>query len=174
MKKPKVVLKNIVTFRGIEGIGVNADVYINDVKCMFMIDAADGSPYDYDIYDMVSTKVQKNIKLLEEYIKTLPPHEYKLNGKQVLIEMDMDMFLNEIIIKQEQEKERRKIERMYKNYIIFGIEGADKYKRMKLPKPVAECPPVYLQSIVRTIKTKHCTNGETIWNTNLKALGVSI
>ena len=42
MKEPKVTLKKIKTFLGIEGYGVNADVYITGKIACTEIDSGDG------------------------------------------------------------------------------------------------------------------------------------
>ena len=74
MKKPNVQLKNVKTFRGMEGIGINADLYINGVKCLFVIDDANGGgmTYEENIRHKDPELVKANIKLMDNYIATLP------------------------------------------------------------------------------------------------------
>ena len=42
MTEPKVTIKNLKSFRGMEGYGFNADIYVNGVKSMFAMDGGNG------------------------------------------------------------------------------------------------------------------------------------
>ena len=58
--------------------------------------------------------------------------------------------------------------------ILFGVPNADRYSYIDFKQPLTKVPTMLLQSNVNKIIAKHCTNGEVILNTNLKALGIAI
>jgi len=87
MKKPRVEMKNVKTFRGREGEGFNATLYINGQKSAFVFDDASGGPYNYEVYDNVS------FAELNFYVNSLPD----LNTEYGKIKMNMDVFLWEYI-----------------------------------------------------------------------------
>ncbi len=175
MKKPKVVLKNIKTFRGMEGYGMNADVFINNVKCLFVMDAANGGQYDYEENITGDTaKVIKNIKLLKDYIETLPEEKYDMGGKEYSMKIDMDMYLDNVLNEQERVKNEKKMLNLSKSAILIGVPDASTYSYIKTKIPLFNIPTAQLQKYVDNVKQKHCTDDKVILNTNLTALGITI
>ena len=66
----KTELKNLKFFRGMEGQGFNADLWINGVKCIFIIDEGNGGCFNYQPYTYNNPKadvVKANIELLEKH-----------------------------------------------------------------------------------------------------------
>lgn len=172
MNKPKVKLKNVKTFRGMEGIGINANVWINGVKCMFVYDGGDGGEMQFDenIAHENPYLITKNIKLLDDYIAQLPPIEIN----NTTIKADLSSFIDELLAEQEKKKNEAKIIKLFKDSIVFGVPNSGSYSYLKQKVPLSEFPVAKLQQAVMSIKTKYCTKGEEILNTNLSALGVTI
>ena len=170
MKEPNVQLKNVKTFEGHEGLGINADVWINGLKCMHLYDSAMGGEYEYTYFTYNNPKagqVRENIALLEAYIKTLPPEVTIMNDREFTLDVDMDMFLNEIYEKMQMEKKMKKS-------ILVGVPNATVYEVYGWKNtPLANIPVPSLQKAVDDLKSQ-CTGGKVILNTNLETLGVTL
>lgn len=172
MKAPNVQLKNVKTFRGMEGYGVNVDIHIDGLKCLLAVDEGNGGEMYFQEYSL-DKDVKSKIKELEDYIETLPQVELELyNGKKTMIKVDLEWFINELLIKKDKEKAEKKMLKLFETAIVFGIPNANTYYHIKYPKPLLTYPIQYLQSQVNAIKAKHCTNGVQILNNNLEALGI--
>jgi len=188
MKKPQVVLKNIKTFKGMEGYGLNADIYINGMKCMFVIDSANGGEFDYSDYshnNPQAGQMKANIKLLTDYIANLPEEPliindkpYMKDGQVVMMKTNMDMYINDILVKQEEQKAEEKFEKaklkMQVHSFLFGVPNAKEYRYIKYGKPLSAFEKGNLQQVYNAVKVKYCINNIVILNTNLKALGLTI
>jgi hypothetical protein len=186
MKTPNVELKGIKTFRGNEGYGFNATIYVNGVKCMFVIDDANGGCYNYESFIYKNSNadlVKENIKLLNEYIKTLPEQPmvfdgkpYKKDGKIVMLKPDMDSFIDEILnkelIKKEKEKLLKKMLKLQNTSIIYGIPNSEQFSYIQWNKPLKDLPIQILQNKITDIVNKFCKNGIVILNTNLNELNL--
>ena len=99
-------VKNVKTFIGTEGHGFNANLYCDGKKVAFVIDSAHGGCYDYEwVSDAARVKA-------EAHVKTLPGVE--MYGTK--LEMDMDIFMSELIDAYE---EKKQITRMKKTYVVF-------------------------------------------------------
>lgn len=172
MTEPKVVLKNVRMFRGMEGYGLNADVYINGVKCTFVIDSGDGGCMDYE--DVQTPAAKANLKLLNDYIKTLPPETCTDFGKPFTIKIDLDTYINNVLVRQDNEKQHKKMEKLYNSAIVFGVPNADKYQYLNFKRPLKEVPTMLLQRKVNEVQLTYCKKGVKILNTNFGELGISI
>ena len=80
MRKPNVQLKKLSFFEGHDGYGMNADIWIDGVKCMHVYDGAFGGCYEYTENRDGSNpdkdeKVKQYIADLNAYIDTLPEKE---------------------------------------------------------------------------------------------------
>lgn len=172
MNKPKVELKNVKTFRGMEGFGLNADIYINGVKCLLVIDEGCGGEFLY--YENIEHKnpelVKANIELLDNYIATLPAKTYG----SMTIEIDRDIFIDNILAEQENEKNRKKMVKLMETAILIGVPNTDRYSYFRQKLPLAKFPKSTLQSFINSIKDKHCKDGVVILNTNLQKLGIIV
>jgi hypothetical protein len=170
MKKPKVVLKNVRTFEGHDGLGLNADVWIDGVKCMHLYDGAYGGEYEYTYLAHGAkepAKVLSLIKNLEDYVKSLPAEEWDFHGKKMSIDPNMDTFLNEIY-------ESMQLEKKMKRAILVGIPNGTSYQRISWTgKALSAVPLGALQMTVNSLKKK-LKAGEVILNTNLETLGVKV
>ena len=178
MKEPRVQLKNVKTFRGMEWHGLNADVWINGVKCLFWIDSGDGDCYSYEenITHKNPELVEKNIQLLKDYVATLPPKKYDggLSGKPFEVKYTLDMYLDDVLVKQDIEKQKKKMRKLFNTSIVFGVEGGNSYRHMNFKNELKNVPLAILQSQVDRIVKDHLEVGETIFNDNLEELGVKL
>jgi hypothetical protein len=170
MTEPRVELKRVKFFRGNEGYGLNADIWINGIKCLFAIDSANGGCMDYDRYGNTEV-VKANVKLLEDYIASLPKDE---DGFAI----EMDEYINNVHLKQEEAKlkikNEKKMLKLFETAIVFGIVDENKYRYLQYNKPLKEFDTNNLQTIVNTAVKKFCVDGVVILNTNLKQLGITV
>jgi len=100
-----VELKKIHLFKGHDGYGLSAEIWINGINCMAVFDDARGGQFEYHPYTINTpnaAQIKANIKLLEKHIKSLP--KVKSTIDDFLFNMDMDMFINQLLEKQEKEK----------------------------------------------------------------------
>jgi len=181
MNKPTVVLKSLKTFMGMEGHGFNVDVWINGVKCIFVIDDANGGCFNYQPYTYNNPKaelVKANIKLLENYIDSLPESPLEINGvpferdgEVVMMKPDMDTFINDLIIEMDVAKEEKKKLNLMKKAILVGKPNAKQYSYYDYKRELSTVPSPILQQHIDGYRTK-LKNGEVILNTNLAELGV--
>ena len=167
-------LKNVRPLRGREGLGFNATLYINGLKCLFIIDSGNGGGYNYQIAEGVMDKgiVELYVRQLKAYIRTLPP-ETKTYGNRIHTnEIDMDMYIARLVVQAEEEKKLNKMSKLFTNAIIFGHPDEPNYHTCDFKRPLSILPKGYLQSQVDRIVQTCCRNGVKIFNNNLKELGI--
>lgn len=171
--KVDVKLKNIKTFRGHDGQGLNADIFINGLKCMHVFDAAYGGCFDYTNYTHNNPKeeqVKANIKYLEEYINILP--EKVFSDTAVTVKMNLDMFVDELFQKCEDEKFLHNLKKNEIDHVIYGLPSGDGYFIRKYRTPLSEIPLPYLIAELNKIKINDFKKGYIFFNTNFKELGI--
>ncbi len=183
MEKPIVVLKKVKTFQGSDGYGLNAEVYINGVYCTFVIDSGNGSCFDYQHNfrlgsDNHNTMIRERIKLLEDYIATLPNIVTDLGGDEPFsYKQDLDSYINQLVddIRNAKEKIKfeKKIAKLFETAIVIGIPDSDKRQFYRQEKPLSTIRIDILQSYVNNIVKTKCVGNVQILNTNLKALGIT-
>ena len=175
MKEPNVQLKNVKYFTGMEGQGFNAVAYINGVKCLIIIDDAQGGCYTYRMYGFTD-EIKQNVQLLDEYIYSLPDITNVFGETTITIRPDRDIYFSEKLTQQEQEKENRKklkkIEKQCNTAIVFGKPNDNFYQYLNFKQPLSDINPAILQLRVQEIQKKYCKDGVVIFNNNLKSLGV--
>jgi len=173
MNKPTVVLKNVQTFRGHDGQGLNADIWINGIKCMSFHDDAYGGGGEYHNYTYNNPKaeqVKANIKLLEDYLKTLPEKDYG----DFKCKYDMDMFVDELFNEIEKAKHQKKLVKLMQTSFLFGKPNANGYSYIQYKQPLASLPKPYLESELAKYMQKYCKDGVVLLNTNIKELGLVV
>jgi len=166
MTEPKVTIKNLKSFRGMEGYGFNADIYVNGVKSMFAMDGGNGGQFDYEV-----VKGQEaNVRLVKDYVKSISKR-----GEDSDIELDMyiatkvDQYENDKL----KAKNERKMAKLMAEAIVFGVPDGDGYRCFNFKKPLSNVPVIVLQSCVNGAK-KAMTEGEVFLNKNLEQLGVKL
>lgn len=130
---------------------------------MHVYDSANGGYYEYTDYvynNPKADKVRTNIQLLNEYIKTLEPRLYGEHSIKVDVDMIVDDLFNVF-----QEKKLKKN--------LVGIPNANEYTMFTFKTTLDLIPKVTLQKQLNLIKTKHCTNGKVILNTNLETYNIN-
>lgn len=166
MKEPVVTIKNLKSFRGMEGYGFNADIYVNGVKSMFAMDGGNGGQIDYEV-----VKGQEaNVQLVKDYVKSISKR-----GDDSDMELDIyiagkvDEFEN-LKLKAKNEK---KLAKLMAEAIVIGVPDADSYRFFNFKKPLSSVPVIVLQSCVDGAK-KVMREGEVFLNKNLTQLGVKL
>ena len=172
MKAPKVVLKNIKTFEGMEGYGLNADIWINGVKCLRVIDEGNGGEFLYrPVYgEKNKTIIETNVNLLENYIKTLSPFKSPIDGME--FPMDMDLFVDQILGEQEKQRWDKKFKKMQETAFLVGKPNSDRYIKHQFKRPLKTIPLELLKIKYQFILRNDCRDGMVFLNTNLKELGL--
>ena len=182
MNKPTVVLKSLKTFMGMEGHGFNVDVWINGVKCIFVIDDANGGCFNYQPYTYNNPQaelVKANVQLLEDYIKSLPEYPMVINGEPymrdgevVMMKPDMDTFIDDYINALQKAKEEKKLVKLMQTSFLFGVPNGSGYQYVQYRKPLASIDKKYLQTELVKFKAKYCKGNVQLLNTNLTELGL--
>lgn len=157
----EVTLKKVKTFDGREGIGLNAEVYVNGEKCFYYIDQADGGiSYKVPIYN------KELYKKLEEYAASLPKE--KLEDFE--IQPDIDTLVNKAFEAYELEKSDKKMMKKTESHIVLssgkGEYAYAKWGNLGLQK-VIEAWPEKLKEKIVSMKNKY--PGWKLLNTNIPA-----
>lgn len=107
-------VKNIKTFRGRDGLGVNCSLYKDGKRIGTVDDMANGGQYDYGLIN------DEWIKLME-HVRTLPPVEF--HGS-TLEHLNPDMFIGDLINDALEDKD---LKRACKTKTIITVKDADGY-----------------------------------------------
>jgi len=168
--KDQVTLKKLKFHKGHDGDGFNADLYIRGKRVATVYDGAYGGGFEYHICRDKDGDFERNKVLFQElkdHIKTLP------NIKSAFfddgLEMDMDLFIDELIQDIEKEKNKKKLDKLMVNSICYGVPNSGSYRYMTFKLPLSEIKLKYsgtLKARVLEIQSK-LKKGEVIFNTNL-------
>ena len=179
MKKPKIELKNVKHFEGHDGMtGLNADIYINGVKCLHVHDAAFGGCFDYYDYAHNSKdpeKVKSLIKEFDTYLATLPEETVYINDdpkRPFNIKMDRDWMVSKLEGEWAKKRMEAKMKKQMITKILVGVPDGETYSYYDFKKPLSSFATLPLQNAVNRIKAQ-LKKDEVILNTNLQALGVT-
>lgn len=173
MNKPSIELKKVKTFRGMEGYGLNAEVYVNGIKACFVIDEGNGGEMRFDqVYDRAS------MELLEKYAKSIPQTPLEVNGKPymrdgkvVMMDTTVAELIDDAFDEIQKKKEEAKLVKKFANHLVWGVPGAAQYAQVKYNVPLAAIPAAQLQAAVDKWKATF-KKDERFFNTNLKTLGI--
>lgn len=171
MTAPKVELKCIKYHEGMEGQGFNADLWINGVNCMHVRDNGNGGEMDSHDNTYNNPKadiVRANIKLLDEYIAALPDYVFpaREGQRELRIKIDLAIFVEELLNKITEEKNKKKLLKLQIDHIIWGKPNGSSYMTMKLSKPLSEYDPTVFAGFIKMAKEKHFKAGDVFLNTN--------
>lgn len=175
--KVNVQLKNIKTFQGNETDGLNADIYINGLKCLHIHDSGNGGECDYQSYEYNNKKceqIKANIKALSEHIETLPDYQIFTDHPEIKIRMTLDLFVDSLLKKRENEKILRNLKAKEVDHVIYGYHNGDKYYLQKYKIPLSQIPTAILIAELNKIKVNNFKEGYVFFNTNLKELGIDV
>lgn len=175
MKEPKIDFKNVKTFQGMEGVGINADLYINGVKCYFIYDSGDGGELNFqDIIKGDITKIQFNKMLLDEYIKSLPKKKWNIGGKEKFYPVTLEDYINDKIVEWDEQKRKKafkkKTQKLFNTCIVFGVPDSGTYQYLNYKKPLSSFPKPFLENQIENVQKKYCNGDVQILNTNLQQL----
>ena len=109
------------------------------------------------------------LKQAEEYCLSLP----KVRVEEYDFEYDMNLvhFIDDLINKELEKKEQKKLEKKMINSIMWGKPKGYSYSQVKFKVPLAEV--TNLQTYVDKYK-KEFKEGEVFLNTNLESLGIKL
>lgn len=170
----KLELKNIKTFRGREGYGLNADLLVNGQKVCFVRDAGDGGEFSYDIYGTTDEERKTNratLQLVEGYAKSLPKRPLG-HGMEGEFQPDLATLIDDLFEEKESAKEKKKMEKKMANTIMWGVPNGTTYKQVKFKMNFVPAHAPQLQKYIDEKVKPNLKEGEVIFNTNLQALGV--
>lgn len=164
-EEPKIVLKKVKTFRGREGYGLNAEVYLNGHKVCFFMDAADGGEPRYEIIDEV------RFDAFKKYAANLPKRLVTTVGEPWHLEVKIDQLIDDVYNTMQKEKAFAKMKKKFSFAIIFGKLTGNAYTEVKFKKPLSEIPTDKLQATVDKYKAMF-EEGDVFFNDNFKALKI--
>jgi hypothetical protein len=129
MKTPIITVKKLQTFRGHDGVGVNADIYVDGVLIGYFHDGAYGGEPEFDsIRDDI--RAIAKIKDIETYVKTLPMKDIdpeKIFGKPMLIKQDIYTLMDDAVNDAIGKKADQKNDKVKMKAIMYGIPSASNY-----------------------------------------------
>lgn len=185
MKKFKLVLKNVKFHQGREGHGVNADVWINGIKCLHVYDDGNGGCLDIDILSLNninSERIKLLVAELSAYVNSIPEKPMEFNGENLkddngkvrMSKTSLEDFINERLYEYEKQQEAKKMGKLMQTTFFFGVPNATSYSYIKYKRKLSEIPKDYLQKSLDKIVKDNCIGEVKIFNTNLKELGLII
>lgn len=177
IKLPTIELKNVKTFRGREGHGLNADLVVNGIKICFVRDAGNGGCMDFDIIGDTDEERKVNraiLNMVETYATNLPEKTYPASLGGGNYKQDLESLVNELFDDAEVKKEQKKIAKKMVNTIMWGVPNGSTYTQSKFKLPFTVAHRFQLQKYIDEKVKPSLKEGEVILNTNLQALGITI
>ena len=159
-----------------ETILFSADIAINGKVVAFAKNDGRGGCTDYQAYQTKTTSLVDARKILqdaEEYCKNLKGHPASKMCEEIDIQMNFEHYLDYLVEEKLKEYENKKIQKLFKDCIVWGVPNSSTYTRVKFKKPLNEIPLLQLQVKVKTYK-KGFKKGEVFFNTNFDELGIKV
>ena len=111
-----LTVKNVKTFRGMEGDGFNANLYFDNKKICFVMDSANGGEYDYEWEGKTMEDRRKHEALFKDFIKALPPEKLPEDAEawekslypNGFREISEDGYISDLIDKYNMDKHRKR------------------------------------------------------------------
>ena len=118
MNKGAWTLRQVRTFRGMEGPGFNANLYRGDTKVAVVDDHGSGGPVDARFLDRNGSRNTPSAEedILTAHVKTLPQEECY----GTMLDVSVDWFLGELFGDWQDEKRYR---RLCKTKIVFTLKS---------------------------------------------------
>lgn len=188
MKAPVITVKKVQTFRGHDGIGVNADVYIDKIFVGYAHDDANGGELDFQFVfgenPAIRERAKKKFDELTKYAASLDEidldPERKWSKNPMMVKVSADDLINDVINKHIEEKENAKKEKEKMRAIMYGVPNSECYKIIhwtgKTMMQVCSTTQgkMIAQATIKDLKKK-LKNGEVILNASyLETLGLVI
>ncbi len=147
-----------------------ADLYIDGKKVGYCKN--DGHGGCTDIHGNIKEDYGVIAKA-EEYCKTLPKEIMFGKEWNVTLEDVINKKLEEYIMAKMKAKEQKKMLKLQLTSIVFGVPDGNDYSFYNYNRPLQAFSTSALQTLINNVRTKHCTDGVEILNTNLQELGVT-
>jgi hypothetical protein len=179
MKKSKIELKKVKTFRGHDGVGLDCDLYVDGKKIAHVFDDARGGEVEYEAYGP-GPDFQANRKILQDletYAKTLPEIKLPANLGGGSLPMDLDSLINDILKDMEYQKFEKKLKKKFPTHILIGVPKTGQYREFSYGKPtwaLSKIPKDKLQADVDKIKAQLKPKEKFINDIHLRTLGIII
>lgn len=165
----KIELKKVKSFRGHEGVGLNAEVWVDEVKTFYFIDeAGGGEPYHQQIWS------REKYAALEKYAASLPKRPLwseddlvRYGREQEMMDVTIDDLVNELFDNIEKEKFKKKMEKKMTTHLMWGNENQYRelsWKGFTIDQMTTNHKGI-VQKALRDLKEKY-PNGELL-NTNI-------
>lgn len=186
MKKPQIKLKSIQTFKGEDGLGFNADLFIDGTKCFHVCDGGYGGGLNFTLLTYKNPEealINAKVMNATDFISKLPKEPLIIAGEHILnsetnepmyVEHNMETVVNELFREFIVERDKKTFEKLCIKGISWGIPNGYQYQTMKFNKPLSEMGKTLLQNYVDQIKVHHLKQDEVILNKNLTAMGIII
>lgn len=182
-----IELKKVKTFRGNEGHGLNAEIWVDGIRTAYVIDDASGSiMYDFTVYNNAGwNKLKAEVESREPRPCIIEGKPFERDGAVVMMEPTMEELVDEAFERWAKEndvkKQKAQIERAKKamtkkfdTQIIYGPAQFDgTYSYYKFKQPLASYPTDKLQKYLDEIKTK-LEPGQVFYNTNFESLKIHL
>lgn len=156
-----------------ETTAFTAEIYVDGKNVGYAKNDGRGGCTDY--HSNPDPQSRKVIESAEKYCLGLPPIKYPAEHgmKAFEVEMNLEGFIDQLVMDELKKKDQKKIEKKFVNHIIWGIPNGGTYTQVKFKYPLNVIPKEKLQPMVDQYK-KELKEGEKILNTNLEALGIII
>lgn len=181
----KIELKNIHYRAQLseETSAFSANLYINGYKAGTVSNQGHGGTTNYTPFN---EKGRTLIKEAEIYCKRLPPEKYTVDGKEHQLDMDLELYIDNLINAYLKEKDlqqfRNKLKKYTDNHIVIGIpDRLFRTLRLKFPIELLLIHPhgrAVLTDIIKARIIPNLKEKEKVLNTNipedtLKTAGLS-
>lgn len=150
----------------------SADLYINGKHVGEASNHGHGGPTNYQSF---TDEGHALIKEAEAYCKTLPPYTYEMSGETHSIDMDLEMYIDNLLTTYLQDKElqkfRKSMERaMVKGLVIGKPDVSFESINFKVPlETIMAAPnkPEVMVNIIKKYVTPELIEGKILLNTNI-------
>lgn len=123
MRNPTYHVKNLKIFRGMEGQGFNATLYLGKQRLGTVIDDASGGPVVFNLSP-------EDRNALDEYVQSLPDITCTFNdpdtGKPATLKPSADLFVSKLVNRTDRLKQIKKI--LKKPTMLVVLDKGDVFK----------------------------------------------
>jgi hypothetical protein len=170
----KIELKNIHHSEQLseETNAFTATLYINGIKAGTASNRGHGGPTDYHA---LNDKGKELIKQAEEYCKKLPSEKFTSGEKEYVVDMDLELFIDQLLNKHLQEKDlqkfRKKVDKAMEQCIVIGVPDQS-FKTLKFKMDIGMLlvhpngPNVLKDAMAKNV-IPNLESGEMVLNTNI-------
>lgn len=171
----KIEIRNIKIASNLseETIAFTADVFVNGEKTAYAKNDGQGGCTHYSAYENKRTLLAE----AEAYVKSLPSQKEMLGGEEIIIESNLEGFIDDVIYAKDNEREQKKFEKKIQKAcetdIVWGKPNSGSFKSIgfKGKHKLADIGnstqgQIAIKNLIVRIK-KEMKEGDVILNTNL-------